>query len=188
VGHIGQQRPEGDDAAGADLASGSDDLLAERTPTQLWLEAEQHGDVVAARRRPPGEEFVLGPRDRAVAVLVEVHQRPGGAEVVIAFRIDRCEWGGVEPFGEMTRGDRGGVASVVPTLECDDENRVAEIGRGPEPLQIIGGVLDHRDKLSACRSNQSVGAVRRSSGAGWLFRLAVAVDVRLSGLEPNALV
>ena len=106
-------------------------------------------DVVAARRRPSGEEFVLGPRDRAVAVLVEVHEGPGRGEVVVALGVDRGQRRGIEAFGEVAGRDRGGIAGIVPALEGHDQDRVAEVSVGMQPVQVVGRDLGHVVTLSA---------------------------------------
>ena len=71
-------------------------------------------------------ELGIWPFDLAT-VVGEADERPGGREVEEAFGVDSTNNLGVEPVDDVLCRSRGSITSVVPALECQHHDGVAQV-------------------------------------------------------------
>ena len=129
VRDVGEQRAERGHHLHAERLGEVDDRLAERAPADRGLGAGEQ-DQVARRARDAGlVDLELGPVDVARQTFVQAHRRAGRLEVDELLGIDGREALGVERRAEKRQGGCGGLARIVPALECANQSR------GPQAIR-----------------------------------------------------
>jgi hypothetical protein len=122
VRDVGQQRAERGHHLDAERLGEVDDGLAERAPADRGLGAREQ-DQVARRPRDPGlVHLELRPVDVARQTFMQAHRRAGGLEVDELLGVDGREALGVERCAEKRQGGCGGLARIVPALECANQS------------------------------------------------------------------
>ncbi len=136
VGDLGQQGAEGDDGAGAHGDGHAQDVVAERAPAQLRLDAGQGDDAPAVRRWwRRGTSF----DGQSMRRRPSMSMRTSGRVVVKSKKTSgsTSAKGRAPPLlGQVVDGGGGGVAGVVPAPERGEHDRpVRQVGLG-RPAQM----------------------------------------------------
>ena len=140
VGHVAEQRAEGDHHLARRLGGDVDHRAAERLPPEVRLDAAQHHEVAFGEVHL--EALVARPDHAAGDAVDQLDLGPMRLEVDVLVRIDRREPSRIVLTDEPVGGARGGVAGVVPARERGDEERSTEGGTS-FPHQPVG----HRASL-----------------------------------------
>ena len=91
MGHVGKEGAERHDHLDLELLGNADDLGAERAPSQLRLDAEEHHCVALGAGQGRGHHLVGRPGDLAGDAVHQAHLRAGGREVVEVLGIEGGE-------------------------------------------------------------------------------------------------
>ena len=112
-------------------------MAAVPAPLELGFQPDDDHDIAVGGGDSSGEHLCRGPGDGATAVLVEVDERTGRAEIEIALGVDRRQGGRVEAIGEVAGRGGGCVAGVVPAFERCDDDLLAELGKRSMPVEVV---------------------------------------------------
>ena len=125
---VGDERAEGDDAAGADGLRETDDLAAVGAPLEVGLDADHEDGGGRGGAAGEGEELVGGPRHLALVAVDDADLGAGVGEGVVVLGVHLGEGGGLPGVDEVADSVGGGLAGVVPAAEGGDDVRVFELG------------------------------------------------------------
>ncbi len=131
MGDVGEERPEDHCQLSTERLGDLHDRGAERPPAQLRLHPSHQDHVTARARHRRRQELYLWPFNGARPPgfgARKADRRPSAREVVELLGVDAREAAGPPRLGEVVQGQGGRVARVVPPLEGDDEQRLAEGG------------------------------------------------------------
>ena len=162
VRHVREQRAERDDELDLELARDMRDVIAERAPAQVRLDAEHDDGVAAAAGKRGVHEGVLRPLDPAQVPVDERHHRARRLEVVEALRVDRRELDRRPRAREVGARERGALSPVVPAAESRDQHRPLEGRAGIDPKLLRHQLIvrgRQRLKTKAVNAAQTVAAI-----------------------------
>jgi hypothetical protein len=124
--YVGEKRAERHDELDPEVAREADDLVRERAPAKIRLEAEHEHGVPLRLGDVRVVERGLGPDDLARDPALERDVRAGCLEIEELFRIDVGETPCLPRLREEAGGERGTLRSVVPASEGGDEDGAAQ--------------------------------------------------------------
>src|SRR4029453_8701685 len=127
VRHVREKRAQRDDEVDPELLHELDDQVRERAPAEVRLDAEKEDDVTVEPIRTTVVEDGRGPVDPPREPCLERDVGAGCLEVEKRLRIDLREALRVPELGEVTGGERGALAAVVPAPEGGDHERPLEL-------------------------------------------------------------
>lgn len=137
MGDVSDEGAERDHHLYVEFLRNSGDLVAEGSPPEFWLNPAEDNEVTICAGQSGSGERVGWPLDIAIAVVVESNERTRTREVVEVLRVDRGKGPGFVVLGNLASGSRSRVTSIVPALEGDNEDWIAEIWSFVGPLQVI---------------------------------------------------
>jgi aminoglycoside phosphotransferase (APT) family kinase protein len=167
--HVCEERAEGDDQAGADLAAEFDAASAELAPGEIGFDADADHDVVRTCGIARKVELVARPVDTAHSGALDGDLGPHFTEVIEPIGIDDGEAAGAKTFDEEARGVGSGAGGVIPAGEGHHQNGIMEFG------QALDGECAHVASLAAapgvrCREMvnlELVGSGREAEVYAW---------------------
>jgi hypothetical protein len=126
VRDVGEERAERHDELDAEVTGEVDDLVRERPPAEVGLEAEHEHGVPFRLGNGGVVEGGLRPDDLASDPALQRDVRARCLEVEELLRIDVGETPCLPRLREEAGGERGTLRSVVPASEGGDEDGAAQ--------------------------------------------------------------
>ena len=161
VGHLGEQRAQGEDQRGPGAPGQLEHRRAVGAPLEMRLDGDPDDDV-ALELGGLGEGELGGrPDDLALGpgAGLEAHVGAGEAEVVKLFRVDAGERPRRPELAQVAGGGGGGLGRVVPARERHDDDGPAQLPR----LLVERQVLAHRRRSLLWSMPEPPGARKRKS-------------------------
>jgi len=128
VGDLTQIRAERDDELDPEQLDKLDHRVGVGPPTKVRLRSSDDHHVRSARSRARDRETRCRPEDPASRAVNQGDLGANFREVKELVRIDLGEWERLPLPREVARGVRRCFASIIPALECRDQNRISQLG------------------------------------------------------------